>query len=178
VSFLLLNVDFAGGENPIWFDDAQALLVAGESELENGGFETGDLTGWDVTGDNVVGAPFVGAHSGSFAAQLTTPGGSTVDNIVPEISQTIAANPGDEVNLSVWMLIEAPLPEGPSFGLAKIVFRDADGNDLEPASVSIGQFGPPDNPGVESLPFVDATTPVNTWVFSEAQGVAKCRSCC
>jgi hypothetical protein len=72
VSFLLLNVDFAGGENPIWFDDAQALLVAGESELENGGFETGDLTGWDVTGDNVVGAPFVGAHSGSFAAQLTT----------------------------------------------------------------------------------------------------------
>jgi hypothetical protein len=27
VAFLLLNVDFAGGENPIWFDDAQAIFV-------------------------------------------------------------------------------------------------------------------------------------------------------
>ena len=72
----------------------------------------------------------------------------------------------------VWMLTEAAIPDGVSFGLAKIVFRDADGNDLEPASVSIGQAGPPENPGVESLPFLDAASPVDTWVFSEAQGVA------
>jgi len=52
------------------------------------------------------------------------------------------------------------------------VFKDADGNDLEPASVSIGQFGPPENPGIESLPFLDAASAVDTWVFSEAQGVA------
>ncbi len=30
VAFLLLNVDFAGGENPMWFDDAAASLVEGE----------------------------------------------------------------------------------------------------------------------------------------------------
>ncbi|MDH3932973.1 MAG: hypothetical protein OET16_12190, partial [Chromatiales bacterium] len=27
VVFLVLNIDFAGGENPIWYDDAQALFV-------------------------------------------------------------------------------------------------------------------------------------------------------
>ncbi len=137
--------------------------------LENGGFETGDFTGWTVNaGDNVVGAPGAGARSGEFAAQLTVTGGQGV----PEVRQTLAASPGDEVNLSVWMLTEAAIPEGVSFGLAKIVFRDAAGNDLEPASVSIGQFGPPENPGIESLPFLDSTSPVNTWVFSQAQGVA------
>jgi hypothetical protein len=165
VRFLLLNVDFAGGENPIWFDNVQASLVTG---LANGDFETGDFTGWDVNGDNVVGAPVAGAQSGTFAAQLTVTGGSAV----AAIRQVFAANPGDEVNLSTWMLTEAPLPAGPSFGLAKIVFEDAAGNDLEPASVSIGQLGPPDNPGIESLPFVNETTPVDTWVFTEAQGVA------
>jgi hypothetical protein len=140
-----------------------------EIGLINGGFETGDFTGWTVNaGDNTVGAPGVGARSGAFAGQLTTAGGSGVG----EIRQTFAASPGDEINFSTWMLTEAPIPDGVSFGLAKIVFRDAAGNDLEPASVSIGQFGPPENPGVESLPFVDAATPVDTWVFSEAQGVA------
>jgi len=167
VAFLLLNVDFAGGENPIWFDDAQASKATGESELDNGDFETGDFTGWDGTGDNVIGAPFVGAHSGSFAAQLTTTGGGGV----AEIGQTIAANPGDEVNLSVWMLTEAPLPVGASFGLAKIVFRDADGNALLPASASIGVINT-EFPGIESQPFVNDATPVDTWIFSEAQGIA------
>jgi hypothetical protein len=158
-----LNVDFAGGENPIWFDK-----VTVDRGLVNGGFETGDFTGWDVNGDNVVGAPVAGAHSGTSAARLTVTGGGNV----AAIRQIFAASPGDEVNFSAWILTEAPLPAGPSFGLAKIVFEDAAGNDLEPASVSIGQLGPAENPGIESLPFVDATTPVDTWVFSEAQGVA------
>ena len=74
--------------------------------------------------------------------------------------------------MSGWMLSEAALPAGPTFGLFKIVFKDASGIDLEPASISIGQAGPAANPGVESLPFLDSTSSVNTWVFSEAQGVA------
>jgi hypothetical protein len=138
-------------------------------ELVNSDFETGDFAGWTVNaGDNTVGVPGVGAQSGAFAAQLTAPGG----NGVAEIRQTFAANPGDEVNFSAWMLTEAALPAGPSFGLAKIVFTDAGGNALEPASVSIGQFGPPENPGIESLPFLNDVSTANTWVFSEAQGVA------
>ena len=69
------------------------------------------------------------------------------------------------------MLTEAALPAGDSFGLAKIVFFDIDGKELVPASASIGvintQF-----PVIESEPFLNSASPVNTWVFSEAQGVA------
>ncbi len=171
VALLLLNIDFAGGVNNMWFDDAAASLVGDEPPppppmelaISNGGFETGDLTDW--TGGGTVGAPGVGANTGDFAVEL--PGGG-----VGEIRQTFDAIPGDEVNLSVWMLTEGALPTGATFGLAKIVFQDAAGNDLDPASASIGTLITGDNPGVESTPFLnDASTP-NTWVFSEAQGVA------
>jgi hypothetical protein len=165
VQFLLLNVDFAGGENPIWFDEAQATLV--NNVLANGGFEAGDFTGWTGNGANTVAAPVVGAQSGAFAAQLTTTGG----NGVADLSQSFAANPGDEINFSVWMLTEAALPAGASFGLAKIVFKDADGIDLLPESASIGVINV-DFPGIESQPFVNDASPVDTWVFSEAQGIA------
>jgi hypothetical protein len=131
--------------------------VTGESGLANGDFETGDLTGWEnAAGANTVGAPGAGAQSGASAAQLTTAGGGGV----AEIRQVFAANPGDEVNFSTWMLTEAPLPAGASFG-----------TELVPESASIGAINF-DFPGIESVPFVDATTPVDTWVFSEAQGVA------
>jgi len=165
VVFQLLNVDFAGGENPIWFDDAQATLI--DNVLANPGFETGDFTGWEGSGNNATGAPVAGARSGNFAAQLTTTGGGQVS----EVRQAFAANPGDEVNLSVWMLTEAQLPAGASFGLAKIVFRDASGADLIPESASIGVINF-DFPGIESQPFVNDASAIDTWVFSEAQGVA------
>ena len=140
---------------------AQNLLV-------NGDFETGDLTGWTAFGDTSAGAPGVGANDGSFAALLFSPGGANVAGIF----QTLNANPGDEFNLSGVMLTEADLPAGDTFGLLKIVFTDSDGNDLEPASVSIGQAGPAANPGVESLPFLNSSSAANAWQFSEAQGVA------
>ena len=69
------------------------------------------------------------------------------------------------------MLTEAALPAGASFGLAKIVFKDADGNDLVPESASIGVINF-DFPGIESQPFVNDASAIDTWVFSEAQGVA------
>jgi len=138
--------------------------------LANGGFETGDFSGWDSGGDISVGAPGVGANSGSFAALMNNP---TADGVA-ELSQTFAASPGDEVNLSVWMLTEAALPPagtGATFGLAKIVFQDAGGADLIPESASIGIINTA-NPGIESQPFLDGDSAVNTWIFSEAQGVA------
>ncbi len=79
--------------------------------------------------------------------------------------------PGDEVNFSAWMLTETALPTGATFGLAKIVFQDAGGNDLVPASASIGVLNT-DNPGIDSAPTLNDTSAVNTWVFTEAQGVA------
>ncbi len=174
VVFLALNVDFANGlENPMWFDDISAHQIVGGMPgpeiLENGGFETGDFTGWapePPSGNGSVGAPGVGAQDGSFAALLTN------EQSVGELRQTSPASPGDEFNLNGYMLTENMLPGGPSFGLFKIVFRNADGMDLEPASVSVGQFGPMENPGVESLDFLNENSMVDVWQFSEAQGVA------
>ncbi|MDH3767794.1 MAG: family 16 glycosylhydrolase, partial [Gammaproteobacteria bacterium] len=169
VVFLLLNIDFAGGENPIWFDTAAATLVTGPpGELVNAGFEAGDLSGWTSNGDNTAGAPGVGAQAGDFAALLTVTGGGGV----PELNQSFAASPGDEFNFSAWMLTEAELPVGASFGLAKIVFKDAAGNDLVPESASIGMLISGDFPGIESAPPLNNLSPIDTWVFTEAQGVA------
>jgi hypothetical protein len=68
------------------------------------------------------------------------------------------------------MLTEAARAAGP-VGLAKIVFKDAAGNDLVPESASIGVINF-DFPGIESQPVLNDASAVDTWVFSEAQGVA------
>jgi len=152
--------------------------IANAELLTNGGFETGDLTGWNLgPGDASVGAPASGAKSGSFAALLNAPADG-----VPEINQgafgganpIIPASPGQEFSLSGYMLTEDPLPPvgtGATFGLFKIVFEDSAGNDLLPASASVGIINN-DFPGIESQPFLNGDSPVNAWVFSEARGVA------
>ena len=169
VVFLLLNVDFAGGSNPMWFDSITACEVGGSDLLTNGDFETGDFTGWEggaVIANNVkLGEPTVGAQSDMYAAELELAAG------VSELRQTFPAAPGDEFFMSGYMLTENALPSGPSLGLLKIVFQDVNGVDLVPASISQGQNNV-DFPGVESLPFIDATSPTDTWLLTEAQGVA------
>jgi hypothetical protein len=71
------------------------------------------------------------------------------------------------------MLTENPLPADATFGLLKIVWGNGV-NDLAPApgSILIGQAGPAANPGVESLPFLNSASPVNTWQFTQARGIA------
>ena len=149
--------------------------IASAELLTNGGFETGDLTGWNLgPGDLTVGAPGVGAHAGSFAARL-----NALSDGVPEINQgafvgvnpIIPASPGQEFSLSGYMLTEFTLPGGATFGLFKIVFEDALGNDLAPASASVGIINE-DFPGIESTPFLNGDSTINTWIFSEARGVA------
>ncbi len=171
VLFLVLNVDFGGGTNPIWYDNAQASIVGdGTNLLFNGGFETGDISGWsDIAsgGGASVGAPGVGAEDGSFAAVLA------MDSATTTIRQVLPASPGDEFNFSGYLLTEGFLPPGDTFGLFKIVFQDAGGNDLEPASVSIGNPTPnPDVPGINSTPLLNNASPLVEWIFSQAQGVA------
>lgn len=167
VALLLLNVDFAGGENPIWFDTVQVYKDNGTTnELVNGDFDTGDTSGW--TG--VFSPPFVGEPSGampqdgSFALKLNGGGVSTVE-------QSFPIAPGDPVSLSGFLLTENTLLAG-SFGLYKIVFRDADGIDLAPGTITMGQASDPANPGIDSLPFVDENSAPNTWIESEAAGIA------
>ncbi len=141
--------------------------------LVNGGFETGDLTGWNVgSGDISVDVPGVGAFEGSHALRMNEPanGVPTVDQGSYDSGFVIPASPGQEFNLSGYALTETALPAGP-FGLFKMVFEDALGNDLIPQSVSIGQLNS-SFPGAESLPFLNDASPVNEWIFSETQAVA------
>jgi hypothetical protein len=63
------------------------------------------------------------------------------------------------------------LPANGTFGLFKIVFQNALGSDLIPASASIGLINNA-FPGIESQPFLNSGSALNTWVFSQAQGVA------
>ena len=147
--------------------------------LTNPGFETGDLTGWNNNGGGnnevSVGAPTAGAHQGNSALRL-----NALADGVPEANQgafggpgpVFAASPGDEFNFSAYMLTEAALPGGATFGLLKIVFEDADGNDLLPESASKGIINSSEFPGIESQPFLNDSSATDTWIFTEAQGVA------
>ncbi len=70
------------------------------------------------------------------------------------------------------MRTDAVLPADITFGVLKIVFSDESGADLEPAEITIGQVAPPANPGAESLPLLNSTSPVGTWNFTQARAVA------
>jgi hypothetical protein len=133
--------------------------------LVNPDFETGTLAGWTVNG-GVIGQPGIGAQSGAFSTLLTTPG-----NGVPEINQSFSATAGQEFNYSGYMMTTAPLPTGASFGLLKIVFRDAGNVDLQVTQAAIGTIVGPSFPGVETAQ-VNSNSAIDTWFFLEAQATA------
>jgi hypothetical protein len=57
---------------------AAALSIAHPAKanlVTNGGFETGDFTGWTVSGSAAVGVDFVPPHSGAFKIKKVTAAG-------------------------------------------------------------------------------------------------------
>jgi hypothetical protein len=63
----------------------------------NGGFETGDLTGWASQFWSVEGTAFgVSPHSGNFQAVTLLPG-------LAAISQTLATTPGQSYKIDFWV---------------------------------------------------------------------------
>ena len=153
-------------------DEVQVTLVHDASAtgpytlpnlLANGGFEYGNAFGW--TPWKTVTNAF--AQSGTYSLQLDAPGASYI-----AVSQSVPASPGEEFNLSGYMYTDSLLPADTTHGLFKIVFWDALDNDLQPASVSIGQLDGSSYPGAISLPMLNSSSPVGSWVFSEAQAVA------
>lgn len=77
---------------------------AGASELvKNGGFETGNFSGWTVGGDDPTGGvviPF-DAHSGTHSAFLTPAMGLTAGFTM---TQTLATTIGQKYLVSIWAL--------------------------------------------------------------------------
>lgn len=86
---LVIAVTLAGGS-----------LRAAAALVQNGGFETGDFTGWTLGGNTnacsvTTSSPYV--HSGTYGAELG-PVGST-----GFLSQTVATSPGQSYLLSFWL---------------------------------------------------------------------------
>src|SRR5579859_6126129 len=72
----------------------------GQPIIQNGGFETGDFTGWTQTGNTnytFVGSDPIYVHSGNYGA-VFAPVGS-----LGFISQTVATVPGQKYSLSFWL---------------------------------------------------------------------------
>jgi hypothetical protein len=82
-------------------------LTAGQSMVENGGFETGDFSGWTLQGNTIIydtiynaveglGSGFDVIYSGNYGAFLG-------DGQLASLSQTLATVPGQLYLLSLWL---------------------------------------------------------------------------
>ena len=83
-----------------------SLSQARADLIVNGGFETGDFTGW-TTGPNtfpqfIVGSP---VHSGHFAAQI-----AGFSNRPDTLSQAVTTSPGQSYDLSFWRFVDGGGP--------------------------------------------------------------------
>lgn len=77
---------------------ASALSATAAELISNGGFETGNLTGWSITGSTLfTGVDTLSPHSGSFAYFDGTQGSNTV------ISQTVGTVAGQSYDYSFWL---------------------------------------------------------------------------
>ncbi len=147
---------------------ALATATTGVANLiVNPSFEDG-LTGWTVDGKGgTVETSTAYAQSGTLSLAIDATGAGAWAS--PEAFQSFAASEGDEFYFSGYMLTPTVIPNA-SFGVLKMVFRNAGGADLVPASVSLGNLNIA-FPGAESDP-LDSSGPAETWVFGETQAVA------
>ena len=78
-----------------------ASMAAHANLVTNGGFETGDFTGWSASIDPVWDSVYDGApQAGTYAGSFGNPGSST-------ISQTLATAPSTTYKLTFWLQAEA-----------------------------------------------------------------------
>lgn len=103
-----LTLDYTGnltGDHFTWSPDGGGtgsgadLVLNAQNLVVNGGFETGDLTGWTESGNTgYTGVSTANAHSGNYAAYLG-PVGSDV-----YLDQDIATTPGDTYQVTFWLM--------------------------------------------------------------------------
>ena len=98
----LLFTNSAGGQSVVTFN-----LSIGQSLVENGGFETGDFSGWTLVGNTTISrniynavesasSGFTVVHSGNYGAFLG-------DSQLASLSQTLTTVPGQYYLISVWL---------------------------------------------------------------------------
>jgi hypothetical protein len=174
VRLIALLVDQSAGT--AYVDDLRADRWSSVNVLTNAGFETDAVldappvlgaTDWDAfNGASTASATNNPTRTGIGSLQLPGFGGFGV----PGASQTFPASPGQVWDFQGYMLTPDTLPPGATFGLLKIVWSDGT-IDLPPGTVNIGtaNFA---NPGIESTPLVNSASTNNTWIFTQAQGVA------
>jgi hypothetical protein len=150
---------------------ASPSTVYQTSLLTNGTFDSKTTTGWQTPGTI---ATLLEVDSINFfydeiihALQLSGNGNYSV----PSAFQTTSAQPGDEFLFSGLIKSGSSLPADNTHGIFKIVFQDAQGNDLVPASISIGTSAGTPYPGAESTPICNYAN-ANQWISSSAQAVA------
>jgi PEP-CTERM motif len=90
---------------------ASLVGASAQAQIVNGGFETGDFTGWIVNGDatGVEGAGFdsENPHSGAFFAAL---GDTSGEFPFGTLSQTVADTAGQDYVLSYWLMGDGATP--------------------------------------------------------------------
>jgi hypothetical protein len=161
VRMLALLVDQSAAT--AYVDDVQANPG---NVLTNAGFEVG-LTNWTAFNGAAAGtAPTDPVRTGTGSLILPGFGGFGV----PGVYQSLPASPGQVWNLEGYMFTSNALSADATFGLLKIVWSDGT-SDLPPGTVYVGSANF-SNPGIESRPLLNSTSPTNTWVFTQAQGVA------
>jgi hypothetical protein len=111
---------------------AAAVSLAGAASaqelIQNGGFETGDLTGWSSAGSNVVSGPFgctVGVtscvHAGDFGLSFSSFGSES------PLTQSVATVAGHTYTISFWLNSIGAMPN--SFSLTwdgQVLFSQSD----------------------------------------------------
>ncbi|MBN2163083.1 MAG: glycoside hydrolase family 16 protein [Pontiellaceae bacterium] len=143
----------------------------GSNLLTNEGFEFG-TTGWSTSlSGGSADTSSSRAKEGSQSLIINSDGAG--DWASPNASQSFQASEGDVFNLQGYLLNPSSDPiSGSSFGLFKIEFRDGSGNVLDPATVDIGGSAAAPYYGAESTPFLNASSPTDSWIFSEVQAEA------
>ncbi len=145
--------------------------IASANLLTNPGFENGDTSGWTEQLSGAT-ATVQSTYVNSGTSALLIDGTADGQWWSPNLVQSFPASAGQQFNLSGYMYQDSNNPiADASFGLFKIEFTDSIGAILQPTVASIGQINYA-NPGIESLPFLNSGSASDTWLFSEAEGIA------
>lgn len=142
--------------------------------LENQGFEATAAgsapSGWDLSlGGGTAAVSTAFAETGTRSLAINSAGADAWTS--PNASQSFSASPGEEFVFQGYLLTPTAISGSP-FGLLKMEFRNAAGNVLNPASVSVGQAAASPFFGAESTPRLNSASPPATWVYTEVRAVA------